>query len=85
MINSVHLKYNNNFPTKKYKYITIKENTLIFDFSSYIKSAINLNIPKENKKDDIFNYPMHTISLKYILSQLNNIDYKIKVNIIYNI
>ncbi|SCL97049.1 conserved Plasmodium protein, unknown function [Plasmodium berghei] len=78
MINSVHLKYNNNFPTKKYKYITIKENTLIFDFSSYIKSAINLNIPKENKKDDIFNYPMHTISLKYILSQLNNIDYKIK-------
>ncbi|SCM12370.1 conserved Plasmodium protein, unknown function [Plasmodium chabaudi adami] len=78
MMNSVHLKYNNNFPTKKYKYITIKENNLIFDFSSYIKSAINLNIPKENKKDDIYNYPTHAISLKSILSQLNNIDYKIK-------
>ncbi|SBT42233.1 hypothetical protein POVWA1_045520 [Plasmodium ovale wallikeri] len=78
-VNSLHLKVHKNFPTKKYKYITIKKNMFTFDFSSYILSAININYATEDEKRKIWNYERHVLSLKYILSQITNVYYRMQV------
>ncbi|SBS96838.1 hypothetical protein POVCU1_034190 [Plasmodium ovale curtisi] len=78
-VNSLHLKVHKNFPTKKYKYITIKKNMFTFNFSSYILSAININYATEDEKRKIWNYERHVLSLKYILSQITNVYYRMQV------
>ncbi|SBT80302.1 hypothetical protein, conserved [Plasmodium malariae] len=78
-INSLHLKLYKNFPTKKYKYITTKKNLLTFDFDSYILSSINIHYSNMEEKRKFWDYGEHVLSLKYLLNQISNIDFKMKV------